>query len=211
MFRQYEISFRELGGEASARAGVMASASMAQGVTLPIQTHSRNVAVIGSDGEIPAMDDTDAVICLARGVRIGVRTADCVPALLFSPDIGAVAAVHAGWRGSLHGILDAVTERLMAMGADPRRMQAAFGPSICGQCYEVDNALADAFAGAGFAEAVSGRYVDLEKMNRLRLLRAGLTEENIQASRFCTLETAWLPSWRRSRTANRLVTWVELC
>lgn len=211
MYRKYEISFPRICGKASALAGVMACSSMAQGIAMPDQTHSCNAAAIGPDGKMPPMNDTDAVICLAPGIRIGVRTADCVPVLLFAPDIRAVAAAHAGWRGSLHGILDVVTDRLIGMGADPALMQAAFGPSICGKCYEVDGELARAFADAGFAEALTGRHVDLERVNRLRLLRTGLAENNIQASRFCTLETAWLPSWRRSRTAQRLVTWIELC
>ncbi len=180
-------------------------------VTIPVQTHSCNVALIDRDAVVPPLDDTDALISLAPGVRIGVRTADCVPLLLYAPDLEAVAAVHAGWKGTLGGIVTATVERLAALGASPSMMKAAFGPSICGDCYEVSQELADEFRRAGFADCLAGeRNVSLEAVNRCRLIDAGLLPENISVSRFCTLTTPWLPSWRREATTSRLLTWIEL-
>ena len=77
------------------------------------------------------------------GLPIGVRTADCVPVILYAEDIKAVAAVHAGWKGTLGGIVDVVVDRLADMGSDPRNIHATFGISICGNCYEVDNDLGE--------------------------------------------------------------------
>lgn len=88
----YEIDF----GVSGVRAGVVADAAkVADRVVLPQQTHSCKVAVIGRDGVVPPLADTDAVISMCSGVAVGVRTADCVPVLLYAPDIPAVAAVHA--------------------------------------------------------------------------------------------------------------------
>lgn len=208
MIDMYDISFRSSGAEA----GIVADASAMKGdVVLPVQTHSCNCRIIREDGCIPELDDTDALICLRRGVRIGVRTADCVPVVVYAPDIHAVAAVHAGWRGSLGGILSVTLRELVNLGADPAQMEAAFGPSICGKCYEVSEELAMQFAQAGFAECISGkRNVDLEAVNLCRLLKAGVPLSNITRKRCCTFETAELPSWRREETTSRLLTWITL-
>lgn len=185
--------------------------SLRQTIVIPHQTHSCNVGIIGMEGKIPDLEDTDALICFRKNVRIGVRTADCVPILLSAPDIEAVAAVHAGWKGSLRGILDNVIGKLSESGADPSIMRAAFGPSICGKCYEVSEELADSFKDNGFEDAISShRHISLEKVNAIRLLKAGLRLENIFSGRCCTKETSWLPLWRRKPTAQRLVTWIEM-
>ncbi|WP_347294018.1 polyphenol oxidase family protein [uncultured Duncaniella sp.] len=193
------------------RAGVVPDLQHASGMAvIPDQTHSCRVAIIGKDGSIPSLESTDALICMCRGLAIGVRTADCVPILMAAPDICAVAAVHAGWKGSLNGIVTSTVERLVSLGADPDVIHAAFGPSICGKCYEVSETLAMSFKDAGFAEAVDNRNVDLQAVNRLRLTRAGIRPENIADSHICTLENTEFPSWRRNRTERRLLTWIEL-
>lgn len=177
-------------------------------VLLPVQTHSCNVAEVDSPRPLP---DTDAIITRTPGLRIGVRTADCVPLLLHAPDIRAVAAIHAGWKGTLGDIAGNAVRCLIEAGASPLLMQAAFGPSICGACYEVSAELADDFRRAGFSDCISGsRHVDLEAVNRSRLLALGLKAENIRPKPMCTFETAVLPSWRRCATDRRLLTWIML-
>lgn len=187
------------------------AARMSDDVTIPVQTHSCNVKVIASYGEIPSLEDTDAIICFRKGMKIGVRTADCVPVLLYAPDIDAVAAIHAGWKGSLGGIVDKVMDNLIDSGADPAVIKAAFGPSICAACYEVSEELSENFRTAGFEDAfISHRHISIEKVNTLRLIRRGVRPENIGAGRLCTKETPFLPSWRRCQTPLRLTTWVQL-
>ncbi len=177
-------------------------------VLLPVQTHSCNVAEVDSPRPLP---DTDAIITRTPGLRIGVRTADCVPLLLHAPDIRAIAAIHAGWKGSLGDITGNTVRRLTEAGASPQLMQAAFGPSICGVCYEVSAELADNFRRAGFSDCISGnRHVDLEAVNRSRLLALGLKAENIRPKPMCTFEKHALPSWRRNATTSRLLTWIML-
>lgn len=209
----------EIGG-GGAMGGVVADVATAGfDVVLPVQTHSCNVGILprkecgleSAEADERRFEDTDALICLRPGIAIGVRTADCVPLLLNAPDIGGVAAIHAGWKGSLHGIVSLTVERLKALGADPQLIHAAFGPSVCGGCYQVSIAMAEDFRRAGFGKAVIGeRNIDLQQVNRLRLLEAGVQSGNIRLSDYCTLQTPWLPSWRRGATDRRLLSWIKL-
>lgn len=207
-----------------AEAGVEPDAApFAQLVIWPCQTHTCRVGVIeAGPGPIPSLADTDALVCFRRRLAVGVRTADCVPVLLYAPDIKAVAAVHAGWRGSLGGIVDNAVGIMVSRGADPALMLAAMGPCICGDCYEVSPDLAALFAREGMDECITAPdgqgnapgcnpHLDLPMVNRLRMLRLGLRGENIAMPQTCTMEAPELPSWRRSPgIATRLLTWIRL-
>lgn len=205
--------------------GVSSDASRHPEVILPRQTHTCNVGIIEADSEAPetiAFDDTDALVCFRSGTAIGIRTADCVPILLYAPDLHAVAAIHAGWKGSFGGIVDNAVRTLTGRGADPARMEAAMGPCICGGCYEVSPELAERFADAGFGECLTegkrtaagncaNPSLDLPAVNRLRLLRLGVPDGQIAMPPCCTLENDIFPSWRRTPgTGTRLLTWIRL-
>ncbi|MBD5201656.1 MAG: peptidoglycan editing factor PgeF [Bacteroidales bacterium] len=191
-------------------------------IALCRQTHSLNIALVDNADEYP--QDTDALITLRKGLAVGVRTADCVPILLHAPDIGAVAAIHAGWRGSLGQITAGCVKRLIGMGASPALMYAAIGPAICADCYEVDAELGHRFAEAGYAECVhpsptglhGKSHIDLKEMNRLQLLREGLDEARISTSEYCTRHSLIrqlpvFPSYRRENgTEERLVTFIAM-
>ncbi|MCM1449263.1 MAG: peptidoglycan editing factor PgeF [Clostridiales bacterium] len=200
-------------GDHRVNAGVVSDvASLPPYIVTPCQTHSCHVAVIDRVGDIPELDETDAIISLRHGVGVAVRTADCVPILLYAPDIMAVAAIHAGWKGSLNGIVNATVLKLFELGADPKVMKAAFGPSICGVCYEVSLEMAHTFSDAGFGSCIKGtRNLDLQQVNIKRLLDIGLMEYNIKPSRHCTFETVQFPSWRRRQSPQRLATWILYC
>lgn len=205
------------------RGGVYADDCLAAGVVRPVQTHSCNIGVIERDGIIGIFEDTDALICFKERVKIGVRTADCVPVMVYCPDLRAVAAIHAGWKGSIGEITRKTLERLREAGADLSRAEAAFGPCICGDCYEISEELAERFRLAGYGDCFkSARHLDLEAVNKKQLLAAGLKEEKIHRKPCCTFESAGdsigeriieniiLPSWRRKSTDFRLLTWIQL-
>lgn len=177
-------------------------------VTVPVQTHSLNVGLIGD----PFLDLTkvDALVSFNPAVAVGVYTADCVPVLIYAPDKEGIAAVHAGWRGTLGGIVNNTLDLLQAQGCDPSRMYAVIGPAISLENYEVDFELAHKFIDAGFSEFVmSGSdcyvkpHIDLKGVNRMRLLKRGLKPENITVSPDCTFSSrgsdgTHYPSHRRS-------------
>ena len=160
----------------------------------PTQTHSTNVAI--AKNNIDSFPDTDALITFLPGMSIGILTADCVPILLYSPDIKAVAAIHAGWKGTLGGIVDNAVEILLKHNAKPEKMIAFFGPSISVSNYEVDNTLALKFKENGFLNCItypngieSKPHIDLQKVNIERLLKKGLRKENIKRNNNCTLSS----------------------
>lgn len=190
-------------------------------VIRPQQTHSVNVRIVEVGDSETEFPDTDALICFDFNLSIGVVTADCVPILLYSPDIKATAAIHAGWKGTIGGIVDNAVAMLKFRGADLALIRAIFGPSIGKDVYEVDFELADKFIAAGFGECVElpeqsvGRcrpHIDLQGVNIRRLERLGIQSVNIHPSDRCTFTTksstgtSLYPSYRRQKTSLRLLT-----
>lgn len=158
---------------------------------IPYQTHSLNVGIVEYPFE--HFRNTDALVTFKEDLPIGVLTADCVPILIYSPDVDGAAAIHAGWKGSLGGIVDKTLDVLEARGAAPSQMKVAFGPSISMEWYEVDEDLADKFREAGFGNYVSypsgegGKpHIDLQGVNIERLVRRGVLRENIRPNKNCT-------------------------
>jgi YfiH family protein len=122
-----------------------------------------------------------------------VKIADCIPILLYAPDLPAVAALHAGWRGTAAGIAREGVKKLVALGADPEKMRAAIGVGIGSCCYEVDDPFIKAFLsslGPEFDRFLErrpeGTFADLKGANRELLLRSGLKKEHIDLCPRCT-------------------------
>jgi hypothetical protein len=136
----------------------------------------------------------DAMVTDLPGVALTVSTADCLPILLADQRRGVIAAVHAGWRGTVREIarraLDALRDRY---GTDPRDCVAAMGPGIRGCCYEVDAPVIDPLSRAlpAWRECVlekgGGRWhLNLAAANRRLLETAGLDPAAIHDAGLCT-------------------------
>lgn len=155
------------------------------------QVHS--VRVVVGDEASPTVE-ADAVVTNRLGEYVGVYTADCVPVLLVDPVAKIAAAAHAGWKGTLGGIVTRTVEKMTSLGADVRRIHVAFGPAICGGCYEVGQELIERFAEAGFAmERISTvhpttrkPHLDLVEANAVLLEQVGVASEHICRSNICT-------------------------
>jgi YfiH family protein len=119
----------------------------------------------------------DGILCFAAGLPIAVTSADCVPVLAARADGRAVAALHAGWRGTLAGAASELVRALVARGEDPARWQAAVGPAIGPCCYEVSEELARQFGSPT-------RMLDLPALNAVQLRAAGIGE--VELLRACT-------------------------
>lgn len=129
----------------------------------------------------------DALVTNTPGVTVAVKTADCVPILLVDTRNRAVAAIHAGWRGSAENITGlAVTRMREQFGSDPAAIHAAIGPSIGGCCYEVSPEVAHRFGTwvPKWNSVLVPTRIDLELVNRLQLEQEGV--ENIWAAGLCT-------------------------
>ena len=145
--------------------------------------------VVRADAPCAPAEEADAVVSLRPAVAACVSVADCVPVLLADPQTGTVAAVHAGWRGTL---ARAAAEGVRALGreagAAPERLLAAVGPSIGPCCYEVSPELAARFR-AELGPVVRedrGVRLDLWAANRRVLEEAGLLPARIEVLGLCT-------------------------
>lgn len=176
------------------------------------QVHGRDVAVVDGpwgDREVPAVD---AVVTARRGLALAVLTADCTPVLMADPVAGVAGAAHAGRPGLVAGVVPAVVRAMTELGADPARILARTGPSVCGRCYEVPVAMRAEVAETApeaWAETSWGTpSVDVTAGVRSQLARAGVPMED--DPHICTLESADHFSYRRERTTGRLASYVWL-
>lgn len=125
---------------------------VSQDVLLPELTHSCNVEVVNERKMFP---DTDALITQVPGLWIGVYSADCVPILVADTRLKVVAAIHAGWRGTVGGITRATVERMTTdFGCRPEDLQAVIGPSISPEAFEVGEEVVMLFRQAAFPESI---------------------------------------------------------
>lgn len=126
----------------------------------------------------------------ATGTWVGVKSADCVPVLLCTPDGRTVAAVHSGWRGTALRVAARAVEALVRTGAQASEVCAVVGPCIQACCYEVGRELAERFRvefGAGVVRVGGVRpHLDLSEAVRATLLSAGLSPHNVELQPACT-------------------------
>jgi hypothetical protein len=155
-------------------------------------------------------EEADALITDMTGVLLSVRTADCVPVLLYDGKSKAIGAVHSGWRGTFARIGAKTVRRMTEQyGTNPANLQAAIGPAIGVCCYEVGDEVCEQFRaehgdsiGKYFpAEPGKKPYCDLKAMNKAFLMEVGIPGDNIQVSDLCTMCNPGLfYSHRRSGT-----------
>jgi polyphenol oxidase len=180
--------------------GTIASPLPAQLTTLK-QIHS-SVCVFAA-GRTGNLGEGDALLENTPGLILAIKTADCVPILLVDERGRAVAAVHAGWRGTAARIVgravEAMSERFASESMD---LHAALGPAIGKCCYEVGPEVAVHFAESADPGEEGRAHVDLVDANRRQLLAAGLSADRIYAAGLCTIcLREEFHSYRRDREA----------
>jgi YfiH family protein len=162
-------------------------------LVFPRQTHTNCVAEI-SDIPESEIKETDALVTNKTGICLCVQTADCVPILLFDPINNVIAAVHAGWRGTVKKIVQIAVQKMVAKyNSSPENMVAAIGPSIGPEIYEVGNEVVEEVkksipnAEILLHKNSSGKFhVNLWEANRQILLKNGLHKNNIEILGECS-------------------------
>ncbi len=111
------------------------------------QVHGDDVYIIRAPAQAAARPQADGLVTDCPDIILSVLTADCAPVLFADPVAGVIGAAHAGWRGALAGICEAVIEAMQSLGAQPENIVAVIGPAISGRNYEVDAAMEAEFTG----------------------------------------------------------------
>jgi polyphenol oxidase len=181
----------------------IADAVGAPTVVTVTQVHGNRAVVLRRGQGLPeGRPEADVLVSERPDVAIAVRAADCVPILIADQRTGAVAAVHAGWRGTAAGAARIAVETLgEAFGANPADLRVAIGPSIAECCYEVGAELREAFATAGHPLDLIDRWfvsrsvgdtkrqrlsLDVAGANRDQLILAGVNPDAIYTAGLCT-------------------------
>lgn len=165
------------------------------------QTHTTNIRIVtkedGGKGVVRKKDysDIDGLITNVPGVVLCTFYADCVPLFLVDSVNKAIGLSHSGWRGTVARMGKVTLEAMKReYGTNPENVIAAIGPSICGDCYEIGEEVADEFirAFSGKESIIlkrkeNGKYLlDLWKANELVLTEAGIKTENLAVTDICT-------------------------
>ena len=168
-------------------------------LVIPWQTHGTRVLPI-DDAFLSANEEQrhallqgiDALVTDRPGICLCISTADCIPILLYDKKHQAIAAVHAGWRGTVNFIVGHALEQMRTFyGTDGADVSAVIGPGISLRAFEVGDEVYEAFRQADFpmeriARRESKWHIDLPEANRLQLLDFGVPSSAIETSGICT-------------------------
>lgn len=165
------------------------------------QTHEVNVAKVSpKDAGLGAMQydssfpHTDGFYTNDQGILLTLCYADCVPLYFLHRKTKTIGIAHAGWKGTVHGIAEKMITVFKNDGIPANEIEAVIGPSICGQCYVVDDRVIKAanqwkndHLPPAYKEISKGQYqLDLKQLNRQVMIHSGLAEKNIVISNYCT-------------------------
>ncbi|MDO4679218.1 MAG: peptidoglycan editing factor PgeF [Eubacteriales bacterium] len=166
------------------------------------QTHTANVRRITEEDRGNGITkprpykDVDGMITNVPGIVLATFYADCVPLYFVDPVHKAIGLSHSGWRGTVAKIGKVTVEKMREeYGTKPEEIYAAVGPSICQDCYEVSEDVAEEFRHAFcpkywdalFYKKENGKYqLNLWEANRIVFLEAGIPEDHISMPNLCT-------------------------
>ncbi len=180
------------------------------------QSHSDQVIVLNQAPPAPPLGD--ALITSRPGLALAVQTADCVPVLAADPINKIVAAVHAGWRGTLANILGRTLQEMVRLGACLENCLIGIGPCIGPCCYQVDETVIRRFRAAKMPwerfvrpEGNNHWYLDLAGINQWQAEAAGVPASNIAKLDLCTACNGKLFfSYRREGQTGRMMSVIGL-
>lgn len=176
------------------------------------QTHGTDVINLGTK-QSSGTPNADAIYTNIANKVCVIMTADCLPILLTNKTGDFVAAIHAGWRGLINGIIEKTVLQLNINS--PEQVLAFIGPAICQSCFEVDNTVFTEFKEKDLetcqhfmSGASPDKYqADLRKIAALKLVRLGLLEKNISNRDICTkCNPQWFYSYRANSQTGRIAT-----
>jgi YfiH family protein len=160
------------------------------------QTHSTERCFVESAARAQEKTpDCDALTTRTKNLLLAIQTADCLPILIADTQTGAMAAIHAGWRGTLGRITERTVADLMRQGVNTKNCLAAVGPTACGECYEVGEEVIERYKKefrywkkllSNFKEGGKA-YLDIRAANVQQLAYCGFDEEQVFVAPYCTM------------------------
>jgi YfiH family protein len=174
------------------------------------QVHGDQIVEV-KDKALKETGEADAMVTAGTGIHLGVLTADCVPILIAAPKHKIVAAVHAGWRGTLMGIAGKTVRQFNdSFGVRADEVEAALGPSIGACCYEVKDDVTGPLrekwgrtADTNIQTRDGKSFVDLRSLNRAILESAGVPSQQLFEIGPCTCcASSEFFSYRREKKAT---------
>jgi len=189
---------------------------------IPRQTHTDVVAVVDQLNYTETFENTDALITNLPNLFICIKTADCVPILLFDPARRVIGAVHAGWRGTAQNIVGKATKAMARVyNSNPSDIVAAIGPCISREKYEVGCEVVNAIEPLlqspekviiGIANKSDKFYINLREANYQLLTQAGVDKENIEMVDLCTytLQNEFFSARRDGSITGRMLNGIGL-
>ena len=181
------------------------------------QVHGTRIAVIDRPGLTREdLEGCDAFVCALPGIAFGVRTADCVPVLLYDPVRRVAAAVHSGWKGTVQQISQkAIALMESEFGCRPADLRAVIGPAIGPNSFQVGPEVVERFRENGFpmpevwsdrgpgdgSPMSGGHHIDLFRANEWILEKCGIPSSSIHIHAIDTYTDTSFFSARREGTA----------
>lgn len=170
-------------------------------LVIPHQTHGTDVRVIDQafaglslEERTSLLEGVDALVSDMREVCLCVSTADCIPVLCYDTEHQVVAAIHAGWRGTVGRIVEKTLDRMRQLyGTKGENVRACIGPGISLEAFEVGDEVYETFEAAGFDMSHIARkygkwHIDLWEANRMQLMSRGVQERYIEQAGICTYQ-----------------------
>ncbi len=176
-------------------------------LVIPEQVHSKKILILKnkkSFGKLK-MEECDGVLTNIPGIVLTVGVADCLPVFLVDPVLKITGLIHAGWKGTLMGIIKEGVENAKSyFGSNPQDLEFVFGPSIGKCCYEISESLAILFPRDCLVFSKGRIRLDLAKANLKQLLRSGVKREKIFLSNLCTFcKSELFYSFRRDKNRQK--------
>lgn len=158
------------------------------------QIHSTNVCVAAEGAQ-----EGDALVTNKSGLVLAVSVADCYPILFEDPKNKVIAAVHAGWRGTVGGIVKNTLSKMIELGAEAAEIKVAIGQGISQKNFEVGDEVLKQFKDAGFSkDYFESNHINLAACNQKWMMDMGLKASNIWNLNRCTFEEDFF-SYRRDK------------
>ncbi|MCK9336667.1 MAG: peptidoglycan editing factor PgeF [Arcobacteraceae bacterium] len=150
------------------------------------QIHGNRIEVVDSSSPSQILE-CDGIVTKEPNLPLMVQVADCIGVMFYDSVLDIIGVAHAGRNGTFLGISSQMVSKMIdTFGSNPKDIKVNLSPSIQKCCYEVDANMAEFVANNFGSEFTKGRFIDLQGINKMQLIKSGIIEENINISTICT-------------------------